>query len=78
MPETLHIYPHHLRSVPFGGQAGYCASGARDWFARHGLSWGEFIAHGIAAHRLAATGCPLAAAVIAHAAQLAIEGKGHG
>lgn len=36
--------------------AGLCARGARAWFARHGLDWSEFIARGIPAERLEATG----------------------
>ena len=37
-----------------------CLSGARGWFRRHGLDWSAFLASGIAAERLAATGDRLA------------------
>ncbi len=34
----------HLYSVPnFNGAAGFCARGARQWFARHGLDWSVFV-----------------------------------
>jgi hypothetical protein len=47
--------------------AGLCARGARAWFARHGFDWSEFIAHGIAAERLEATGDHYARIVCTHA-----------
>lgn len=42
-----------------------CFGGARSWFRRHGLDWQDFLANGIAAERLAATGDALAFRVIA-------------
>ncbi len=33
-----------------------CLRGARGWFRRHGLDWSAFLAHGIDAARLTATG----------------------
>lgn len=42
-----------------------CFGGARPWFRRHGLDWQDFLANGIAAERLAATGDALAFRVIA-------------
>ena len=44
-----------------------CFQGARPWFRRHGLDWQAFLAEGIAAERLAATGDALAFRVIAEA-----------
>ena len=44
-----------------------CFGGARPWFRRHGLDWQDFVANGIAAERLAATGDALALRVIAGA-----------
>lgn len=44
-----------------------CLAGARAWFRRHGLDWSAFLANGIAAERLAATGDRLALRVCARA-----------
>lgn len=44
--------------------ARYCLAGVRPWFRRHGLSWQEFLEHGIAADRLRATGDALVEPVI--------------
>lgn len=69
--DELTIWPRHLYSVPCNGRVGYCASGARAWFAAHGLSWSDFVARGIPAATMAATGDPLALALVAHAQQMA-------
>lgn len=42
-----------------------CFGGARQWFRRHGLDWQDFVANGIGAERLEATGDALAVRVIA-------------
>ena len=47
--------------------ARYCLAGVRPWFQRHGLSWQDFLAHGIQAERLRATGDALVEPVIAAA-----------
>lgn len=58
----------HLRSIPgYGPQPGFCAGGARDWFALHGLSWMAFVQHGMEEETLLATGDALAIALVAHA-----------
>lgn len=44
-----------------------CFGGARPWFRRHGLDWQEFVAEGIEAARLEATGDALAFRVTAEA-----------
>lgn len=44
--------------------ARYCRAGVRPWFRRHGLNWQDFLAHGIAADRLRATGDALVEPVI--------------
>jgi len=46
---------------------GYCNRGARDWFARHRLDWGQFIDHGLPAPLLLATGDSMAEDVVAAA-----------
>ena len=47
--------------------ARYCLAGVRPWFQRHGLSWQDFLVHGIEAERLRATGDALVEPVIAAA-----------
>ena len=42
-----------------------CFQGARPWFRRHGLDWQVFLAEGLSADVLAATGDALALRVIA-------------
>lgn len=44
-----------------------CFQGSRPWLARHGLSWQGFLANGIEAEVLEATGDALALRVIAQA-----------
>lgn len=51
----------HMREL------GYCNRGAREWFARHGLSWSEFVAQGVDAEKLRATGDAMALRVVEHA-----------
>jgi hypothetical protein len=56
-----------------------CFQGSRPWLARHGLSWQEFLANGIEAEALEATGDALAKRVIAQArARLARENSQDG
>lgn len=49
----------HLR------KAGMCTRTPRQWFAKHGLSWNDFVTHGIPESELLATGDSLAHPVIA-------------
>ena len=44
-----------------------CFQGSRPWLARHGLSWQEFLANGIEAETLDATGDALVKRVTAQA-----------
>ena len=44
--------------------ARYCLAGVRPWFRRHKLDWQDFLAHGIEADRLRATGDALVEPVI--------------
>lgn len=57
---------------------GYCNRGARQWFARHQLSWSDFLNHGIGADRLLATGDAMAEEVVAVAKQRLLAGEDHG
>lgn len=75
----MQIHVHHLYAVPnFNGGTGYCATGCREWFSAHGLSWADFVAHGIEEEQLAATGDELALRAIAHAHAMADEEQAHG
>lgn len=55
------VHPCDLRA------ARICFDGARPWFRRHGLDWQEFVANGIEAEQLEATGDALAFRVTAEA-----------
>lgn len=44
--------------------ARYCLAGVRPWFRRHGLDWQDFLARGVEADRLRATGDALVEPVI--------------
>lgn len=58
MTELRMIHMRHLRA------AGMCNREPRRWFAAHGLSWAEFVDHGIPASVIEATGDPLALIVV--------------
>lgn len=60
---TTIVQHRHMRAL------GYCNRGAREWFARHGLSWSEFVREGIDAEQLRATNDAMADRVIARAEQ---------
>lgn len=45
-------------------QAKMCSSGAREFFARHGLNWQDFLKNGINAETLRATGDAMALRVV--------------
>lgn len=61
MSETLIVRAEDIRA------ARLCFPGARPWFRRHGLDWQAFLAEGLPAEVLAATGDALALRVIAEA-----------
>lgn len=63
----LRVWPRHLYSAPCNGRIGFCARGARAWWAAHDLVWSDFVSHGIDAATLVATGDPLALALVRHA-----------
>lgn len=58
MTTVLH---RHCREV------GYCNRGLREWFARSGLDWPDFLRHGIAADRLRGIGDAMVDRAIARA-----------
>lgn len=45
---------------------GYCARGARRWFARMNLDWSAFVREGIDAEILLATGDAMAVRLVEH------------
>lgn len=55
----------HFRSVPFcRDKPGYCLPGGRTWFERYGLSWREFILHGLDQAEFLRTGDALGIALV--------------
>ena len=66
----------HLRRVPgFGAQPGFCAQGAREWFAYYGLDWSTFVRDGIEADVIEATGDALGLHLVAFARTEAERGQ---
>lgn len=57
--------------------AGLCVIGLRDWFNAHGLSFKDFLTHGVAADRLPKNDCMCALAVAKAKERLLNENK-HG
>lgn len=51
----------HLREI------GYCNRGSREWFARQGLNWADFVENGVEAEKLRATGDAMAEKLVEHA-----------
>jgi len=66
MTVVLH---RHIREL------GYCNRGARAFFERHGLDWRAFLAAGIPASRLAATGDAMAMKAVERAQREACNGR---
>jgi hypothetical protein len=54
----------HLREL------GYCNRGSREFFARHGLSWPDFLHKGIEAEKLSSTGDAMALRLVEHAVKV--------
>ena len=69
MSETLIVRAEDIRA------ARLCFQGARPWFRRHGLDWQAFLADGLPAEVLAATGDALALRVIAEAEKRAARNE---
>lgn len=69
MSQTLIVRAEDIRA------ARLCFQGARPWFRRHGLDWQAFLAEGLPAEVLAATGDALALRVIAEAEKRAARSE---
>ena len=66
----------HLAGVEgFNTRPGFCRSGARTWFKRHGLDWSGFRHDGIESDVLLKVGDAFALALVAHARKV---GAGRG
>lgn len=50
----VRVMMRHLRAAKI------CSGGSREWFARHSLNWNQFLAEGVPAEILEATGDPFA------------------
>lgn len=66
---TTVVHHQQLREL------GYCNRGSREFFARHGLSWADFLAQGIEADKLRATGDAMAIALVEHAEKAGSNGR---
>lgn len=69
MSDDAIVTMRHIR------QARLCAAGSREFFARYGLDWADFLRHGIPADKLEATGDAMAAGVVAAAREEAARGR---
>lgn len=47
-------------------ELGYCARGARRWFARMGLDWSAFVRDGLDSEAVVATGDAMALKLVEH------------
>lgn len=65
---SVTVTTKHLFTIPgFSKRPGFCRAGAREFFTRHQLDWPAFVASGIPAESLEATGDSLAIALVAWA-----------
>lgn len=61
----LIVTRRHLFTIPgYSRRCGFCRSGAKAFFNRHGLDWRAFVRDGIPAEVLEATGDGLALALV--------------
>ncbi len=73
------VTKHHLFTIPgFSKRRGFCRGKSRDWFRAHGLDWRMFVAHGIPAETLEATGDGLALALVKWARKCQAAADAHG
>lgn len=71
----LIVRHQHIYATQVSGSQ-LCSTGARVWFTEHGLSWNDFIAQGIDADRLLATGDAFAIAVVETAKRMEVTHGG--
>lgn len=70
------VTTQHLFTIPgYSRRAGFCRSGARAFFHRHGLDWRGFVRSGIEAEKLEATGDALALALVNWARESEQQGE---
>lgn len=74
---TLIVTTKHLRTIRgFNKRPGFCLSKSRPRFRELGLDWNEFIRNGLPEETFAATGDPMALALIEHAREMeAADGR---
>ena len=57
MSDDILITTRHIYTVPaWSGDIGFCARGARAWFARYDLDWSNFVQNGLPASVLIEVG----------------------
>ncbi len=61
MISELRLYIRHVRAAKL------CMAGTRQWFARQGWLWSDFVQNGRPISDFEATGCPLAARAVVFA-----------
>lgn len=66
---TVVVRMRHVRAAKL------CSGGARAWFARHGLSWNDFLRDGLPAETLEKMGDPLAARAVTAARKEDVDGR---
>jgi len=72
----MKIFPADLATTPFCGRIGFCMSGCRSWARQHGFDWSDFVANGIDAETLLATGDALAQSVIEYKQMMETDQNG--
>lgn len=74
---ALMVYRRHLASVwpPRCRQHFYCSPGSRQFFARHGWNWGDFLRNGLPAEKFIETGDAMAMKAAENAQREAAGGR---
>lgn len=68
----------HYKTIPCRRGIGYCNTGGRPWFERHGLDWRDFVLNGVEEEVLLATGCAMILPLIEWAHECAAREQAHG
>lgn len=66
---TTIVTHRHMREL------NYCNRGAREFFSKHGLDWGDFLRNGIDVRKIEAIGDAMAMKVVAHARKEVTDGR---